>query len=203
MAPRIPDDDLPYDANGIREYGVMLHASAAQNRALRRFHAEIGLTDFSSRAHVSIHNFGEPQSLGEVMVRLSKLAIATAPIKIELDPDGAKPWGEGLAGGFKVSETDDLMAFNAAVNAALDPVTKSPRAPGRKFWPHLTAYLATDAHEAELAKKLLKSLNLGKGYVARSVQLTGRRGPARGGNYTTLATFHFGGLRVGPTDPPM
>ncbi|GEM_PF-1296231 len=199
---RIAADDLLHDRHGIREYGVMLHASARQNAALRRFHAAVGITDFATRAHVSVENFGEPSDLGEVMRRLSEIAISTRPIPIKLDPQGAKPWGKGGAGGFGVELTGPLAAFQKLVEQALSPITKSIHPPGRQYWPHVTAFLATDEHESARARKLLHGLDLGSGYVARSVELSGRRGPARGGNYTVLASFPFG-LRVGPDDPPL
>ena len=202
MSPRIPADDLPHDIYGIREYGVMLHANAKQRLALRRFHEATGLSDFATRAHVSVHNFGEPTDLGEVMVRLSKLAVDTKPIRVRFAVEGPSPWGSGAAGGSGVQEDQALLAFHRAVRQALDPVTKSLHPPGRKFWPHLTAYLATDPDEAKKAKRLLPRLDLGGGFVASSVELTGRRGPARGGSYTVLASFPFG-VRVGPADPSL
>lgn len=201
MAPRILADDLPHDNNGYREYGIMLHATEQQIQTLRKFHEAIGLSDFVTRAHTSVHNVAEPE-LGEVMARLSSIAVETQPIRIELDPEGAKPWGDGRAGGFGVVENAPLLQFHEAVVQALDPITKSLRQTGRKFWPHITAYLAADAEESERAKKLLPKLDLGPDYVARSVELIGRRGPARGGSYTVLASFPFG-VRVGPKDPPL
>lgn len=201
MSPRIPADDLPLDKHGIREYGVMLHASVKQNRALRSFHETIGLMDFATRAHVSIHNFGEPGDLGEVLRNLSELARTTKPIRVRFAGATASAWGKG-AGGFGVQEDEALLAFHEAVRQALDPVTKSLRPPDRKYWPHLTAYLAVSPDEAAKAEKLLPKLNLGSGFIARSVELSGRRGPARGGNYTVLASFPFS-LRVGPADPPL
>lgn len=199
---RIVTDDLPYDKHGIREYGVMLHASPRQNGVLRRFHAAVGISDFATRAHVSVENFGLPTDLGEVMRRLSEIAVFTRPIRIKLDPEGAKPWGKGGAGGYEVELTEPLSAFQAAVEKALSPITKSTHAPGRKYWPHVTAYLATDKIESARARKLLPELDLGSGYIGRSVELSGRRGPARGGSYTVLASFPFS-LRVGPLDPPL
>ena len=202
MSPRIPADDLPHDKHGIREYGVMLHASARQNGALRKFHAVAGISDFATRAHVSVENFGEPTDLGEVMRRLSEIAVRTRPFRIKLDPEGAKPWGKGGAGGYEVELTEPLSAFQESVEKALSSVTKSIHAPGRKYHPHVTAYLATDEVGSARARKLLPELDLGSGYIARSVELSGRRGPARGGSYTVLASFPFS-LRVGPADPPL
>ncbi len=200
MSPRIPEDDLPYDQHGYREYGVMLRAPLRQRRIIRRFHEAIGLSDFATQAHVSVWEFGQPRDLGEVMARLSLIAVKTRPFSIAFDVAGAKPWGEGFAGGFPVTQDLALMALREAVQSALDPIAKSTYPAGSRYRPHLTAYLAAAPEEAERAKRLLPELNLGAGYIAKSVELSARRGPARGGNYTVLASFPFG-LRVGPENP--
>lgn len=61
MAPRIPADDLPHDKHGYREYGIMLHATEQQIQTLRKFRESIGLSDFATRAHTSVHNVAEAE----------------------------------------------------------------------------------------------------------------------------------------------
>ncbi len=208
MSPRIPQDELPYDEHGYREYGVMLHVSGSQIRLLRKFHEAIGLSDFSTLAHVSVNNFDLPQDLGEVMARLSLIATKTRPFRVQLDPDGAKPWGDGSSGSFSVVESQALVELHRAIrDGAARPDNEAaaasrPEVHATSCCLPFTAYLAATAEEAECAKRLLPKLDLGAGYVARSVELSARRGPARGGNYTVLASFPFS-LRIGPESPPL
>lgn len=42
LSPRIPEDDLPHDKYGYREYGIMLHVTEQQIQTLRKFHEAIG-----------------------------------------------------------------------------------------------------------------------------------------------------------------
>ena len=86
-----------------------------------------------------------------------------------------------------------LMRLHDNVVAALDGIVKLIYAPDGAYQPHTTVLLSGTPAEVERAKQLGPALKLDPKLEVKSIELIGRIGPNRGGEYRVIASFPLTG----------
>jgi 2'-5' RNA ligase len=178
---------LPAGKYGYRVYGVMAHLSSGQQAAVLEFHRSIGVTDLATRPHCSIHNFYDPSDINLLRQRLAGAAAKSAPFMTEIDLKEFHTWPSGAA--FGVIPHPELMKLHDTVVAALDGIVKLIYTPDSPYSPHTTVLLSGTPEEVERAKKAAPLLKLKPQLEVRSIELIGRIGPNRGGEYRIITSF--------------
>jgi len=73
------------------------------------------------------------------------------------------------------------------------PLTKRLRPAESDYWPHTTVVLDMKPEEAPLAEDGLIQLDLSGEMKFESIELIGRVGPSRGGEYQILGSYPLSG----------
>ncbi|MDA1256863.1 MAG: hypothetical protein O3C10_03350 [Chloroflexi bacterium] len=73
------------------------------------------------------------------------------------------------------------------------PLTKRLRPAGERYWPHTTMVLDPKPGELERVESALPGLDLSGTMRFESIELIGRVGPSRGGEYKVLGSFPLSG----------
>ena len=184
---RVDANSLPNDKFGFRIYGVMAHLPEPQASQTREFHRLIGADDLATKPHCSIDNFWGPDDLDAVKAALTDVAKIHRPFETSIDFDDLNLGTWGCAYGLK--HNDDHFALQAAVRAAMVPLTKRLRPADTPYWPHTTMVLDAKPEEIPLMEPNLKKVDMTGTIRFESIELIGRVGPSRGGEYQILSSF--------------
>ncbi len=180
---------LPNDKFGYRIYGVMAHLPLRHANQVRRLHRMVGALDLATEPHCSIDNFWGPDSLDDVREALRRVAGTRRPVTTEIDFNGLEKGKWGAA--YSLKPVPDLLALHTAVVSALLPLTKRIYDPASEWWPHTTVLLDAKPGEMDRIDKALASIRLESKLRFESVELIGRVGPSRGGDYVILDSFRL------------
>lgn len=184
---RVDANALPNDKFGFRIYGVMAHLPEPQASQTRLFHKLIGADDLATKPHCSIDNFWGPDDLDAIKVALGKVASAHRPFETSVDFVDLRVGTFGCAYGLK--HDDDHLALQVAVREAMIPLTKRLRPADTRYWPHTTLVLDAKPEEHPLMEPNLQKIDMTGVMRFESIELIGRVGPSRGGQYQILASF--------------
>ncbi|MBI4305514.1 MAG: hypothetical protein HY678_04265 [Chloroflexi bacterium] len=182
---------LPNDKFGYRIYGVMAHLPLRQANQVRRLHRMVGALDLATEPHCSIDNFWGPKSLDDVKAALGKVTKFHVPFVTEIDFKDLDKGKWGAA--FGLRKTPELMALQRDVIAAVMPHTQRIFDPAGDYWPHTTVLLDAKPGEMEGIDAALASISLEPNFPVESIELIGRVGPSRGGDYVILDSFKLRG----------
>ena len=191
MSERVDANALPNDKFGFRIYGVMAHLPEPQASEVRQFHRLIGADDLATKPHCSIDNFWGPEDLDAVKAALADVASRHVPFETAIDFNDLRSGDWGYA--FSLFRDGDHFALQADVEQALIPLTKRLRPTGQPYWPHTTLVLDVKPQEIPLVEQHLINLDLSGSMRFESIELIGRVGPSRGGEYRVLASFPLTG----------
>ena len=184
---RIDSNSLPNDKFGFRIYGVMAHLPEPQAGQTRQFHSLIGADDLATRPHCSIDNFWGPDDLDAIKMALAEVASVHPPFETSIDFDDLRAGAWGCAYGLK--HDDEHFALQAAVQGEMVPLSKRLRPAGGTYWPHTTMVLDAKPEERPLMESNLQKVDMTGTMRFESIELIGRVGLARGGEYHVLSSF--------------
>ncbi len=188
MSERVDANALPNDKFGFRIYGVMAHLPEPQAGQVREFHRLIGADDLATKPHCSIDNFWGPDDLDKVKAALAEVAARHGPFETSVDL-GDLRWGCV----YTLKHDADHFALQAAVQEAMMPITKRIYPADQPYWPHTTLVLDAKPEEKPLFEANLSKIDMSGTMRFESIELIGRVGPARGGEYQILASFPLSG----------
>lgn len=191
MPALIDVNKLPNDKFGYRIYGVMAHMPLRQANQIRRLHRIVGALDLATEPHCSIDNFYGPESLDDVRSALRGVAKSLRPVSTEIDLKSLDMGKWGAAYGLK--QLPALIALHEGVVKALLPHTKRIFDPAGKYWPHVTVLLDAKPGEVDRIDAALAAIQLEPAVTFQSIELIGRIGPSRGGDYVVLDSFKLTG----------
>ena len=191
MANQFDANALPNDKFGFRIYGVMVHLPEPQASEVVRFHSDIGANDLTTKPHCSIDNFYGPEDLDAVKAALAEVASRNIPFDTSVDFNDLRSGDWGYA--YTLFRDGDHSALQADVEQALIPLTKRLRPTGQRYWPHTTMVLDMKPEEQPLVLPNLALLDLSGDMHFDSIELIGRVGPSRGGEYQILESFPLTG----------
>ena len=191
MAERVDANSLPNDKFGFRIYGVMAHLPEPQASQTRKFHQLVGADDLATKPHCSIDNFYGPDDLDAVKAALASVASKHPPFETSVDLDDLHSAEWGCA--YSLKRDEGHFALQSAVEEAMIPLTKRLRPPGSDYWPHTTLVLDAKPNEYPLFEENLPKIDMSGNMRFESIELIGRVGPARGGEYQILASFPLEG----------
>jgi 2'-5' RNA ligase len=191
VARLIDPDALPNDKFGYRIYGVMAHLPEPQASEVRKFHRLIGADDLATRPHCSVDNFWGPDDLDAVKAALANVAKVSPPFETEVDPEGTNIGKWGCALGLRREPT--LMRLHDAVVVAITPVTKRIYTEDSPYRPHTTVVLNAKPEELPKIEPNLSKIDMSGAMRFESIELIGRVGPARGGEYHVLESWKLDG----------
>jgi hypothetical protein len=168
------------DRYGFGRYSIVIHAPATIADAVGQFRAAIGMAHVITEPHVSLlsHLHGLAD-LEELVGRLRQMAAGERPVQVEFAEPELSINGDSATLGIRASA--DLLALRGAAGCLLQGVMRSSSSPDAPWRPHLTLYQGGDDETAAKAKRLGRSLDLGRGFTASSVDLVGRLGTPPGG----------------------
>jgi 2'-5' RNA ligase len=184
---RVDSNSLPNDKFGFRIYGVMAHLPEPQVSQTRKFHTLIGADDLATKPHCSIDNFWGPDDLDAIKTALGDVTAVHQPFETSIDFDNLRVDSFGCA--YELKPDDDHFALQAAVQAAIVPLTKRLRPASEPYWPHTTMVLDVKPEERLLMEANLEKVDMTGVMRFESIELIGRVGPSRGGEYQILASF--------------
>jgi 2'-5' RNA ligase len=195
MPTLINERTLPNDKFGYRIYGVMAHLPEPQAGEVRKFHKLIGADDLATKPHCSIDNFWGPDNLDDVKAAIASVAKVSPPFETEVEPGGTRigPWGCALT----LRSDPVLLRLHEAVKAALIPVTKRIFMPDTQYWPHTTIVLDAKPEEFPKIEPNLPKIDMSGVMRFESIELIGRVGPSRGGEYHVLESWRLKGSKRG------
>jgi 2'-5' RNA ligase len=191
MSERVDANALPNDKFGFRIYGVMAHLPEPQASQTRKFHQLVGADDLATKPHCSIDNFWGPDDLDAVKAALADVASRHPPFETSVDFDDLRSAAWGCAYG--LIHDDGHFALQAAVQEAMIPLTKRLRPADQPYWPHTTLVLDAKPEEHPLFEANLSKIDMSGTMRFESIELIGRVGPSRGGEYNILASFPLSG----------
>lgn len=187
QAENVDANSLPNDKFGFRIYGVMAHLPKPQASQTREFHRLIGADDLATRPHCSIDNFWGATDLEAIKTALAAVASGHRPFETSIDFNDLRVGAWGCAYGL---ERDyDHSALQAAVQAAMIPLSKRLRPADSPYWPHTTMVLDAKPEERPLIESNLQKVDMTGIMRFESIELIGRVGPSRGGEYQVLSSF--------------
>jgi len=191
MPALIDANALPNDKFGYRIYGVMAHLPEPQASEVKKFHKLIGADDLATKPHCSIDNFWGPDSLDDVKTALANVITASPAFETQVDPEltRIREWGCALT----LESAPDLLKLHESVKAAMVPVTKRIYTDDTPFWPHSTIVLDAKPEEFPKIEPNLKKIDMSGLMRFESIELIGRVGPARGGEYHILDSWKLEG----------
>lgn len=191
MSERVDANALPNDKFGFRIYGVMAHLPEPQASEILEFHRLIGADDLATRPHCSLDNFWGPDDLDAVKAALAMVASRNVPFEAGIDFNDLRSGDWGYA--YSLFRDGDHSTLQADVEQALIPLTKRLRPTGQPYWPHTTLVLDVKPEERPLVEANLTNLDLSGLMRFESIELIGRVGPSRGGEYRVLSSFRLTG----------
>jgi 2'-5' RNA ligase len=191
MPALIDVNTLPNDKFGYRIYGVMAHLPERQAEQVRKFHRIVGAHDLATKPHCSIDNFWGPPDLDAVKGALARVASSHAPFETEADPDDVRAGDWGCA--FSLKPVSGLQRLHEAVKTALIPLTQRIYPSDGAYWPHTTVLLDAKPEERPKIKPSLPKINMSGTMRFGSIELIGRVGPSRGGEYHILGSWPLTG----------
>ncbi len=187
MSEQVDEYALPNDKFGFRIYGVMAHLPERQAGQVRKFHRLIGADDLATKPHCSIDNFWGPEDLDAVKAALADVASSHPPFETSVDFDDPEIGDWGCA--YSLKHDDDHFALQAAVQQAMIPLTQRLRPADQPYWPHTTMVLDAKPEERPLIEPNLSKVDMTGTTRFESIELIGRVGPSRGGEYQILSSF--------------
>jgi 2'-5' RNA ligase len=191
LARVIDDTTLPNDKFGYRIYGVMAHLPEPQASEIRKFHKLVGADDLATKPHCSLDNFWGPDDLDAVKAAIAGVATRHRPFETEVDFSDTRIAEWGCA--YTLKSVPDHHALHDALITALDPITKRIYSIDSDYWPHTTALLDAKPDEYPRIRPNLEKIDMTGSMRFETIELIGRIGPARGGEYEILASFPLGG----------
>lgn len=191
MARVIDDTTLPNDKYGYRIYGVMAHLPEPQASEIRKFHKLVGADDLATSPHCSLDNFWGPEDLDAVKTAIAGVAAAHPPFETEVDFTGTRIAEWGCA--FTLQPDQTLVSLHDSLVRALVPLTERIFSADSPYWPHTTALLAAKPGEVPKMKPNLEKIDMSGSMRFKTIELIGRVGPARGGEYHVLESYKLGG----------
>ena len=165
----------------------MAHLPEPQASQVRQFHKLIGADDLATKPHCSIDNFWGPDDLDPIKSALESIASNHGPFETSIDFDGLRIGQWGCA--YSLKPVVPHLELQAAVQAAMMPLTKRLSQPGRPYWPHTTMVLDAKPEEFPLIEPNLAKIDMSGEMRFESISLIGRVGPSRGGEYQVLSDF--------------
>ena len=187
----VDDTTLPNDKFGYRIYGVMAHLPEPQASEIRKFHKLVGADDLATKPHCSLDNFWGQDDLDAVKTAIQQVAAVNPPFETEVDFSDTRIADWGCA--FTLKTVESHTALHDALVSALVPLTKRIFSADSPYWPHTTALLSAKPNEVPLMKPNLDKIDMGGTMRFESIELIGRIGPARGGEYHVLESYPLGG----------
>ena len=191
MPEKVDETALPDDKFGFRIYGVMAHLPEPQASQVRKFHRLIGADDLATKPHCSIDNFWGPEDLDAVKAALADVASSHPPFETSVDFDDLRTGDSYCA--YSLKHDDDHFALQAAVQQAMVPLTQRLRPADQPYWPHTTMVLDAKPEERPLIEPNLSKVDMTGTMRFESIELIGRVGPSRGGEYRVLSSFPLSG----------
>ena len=191
MARVIDDTTLPNDKFGFRIYGVMAHLPEQQASEIRKFHRLVGADDLATEPHCSLDNFWGPDDLDAVKSAIATVASTHSPFETKVDFSDTRIGDWGCA--FSLEPASGLVSLNAALVTALDPLTKRIYSIDTPFWPHTTALLSAKPDEVPKMEPNIGKIDMTGEMRFETIELIGRIGPARGGEYQILESYRLAG----------
>lgn len=191
MARVIDDTTLPNDKFGFRIYGVMAHLPERQANEIRKFHKIVGADDLATQPHCSLDNFWGPDDLDAVKTAIANVAAKSKPYETSVDFSDTRIADWGCA--FSLEPADELVSLHNNLVAALDPLTKRIFSVDGDYWPHTTALLSAKPDEVPRMESALEKIDMTGPMRFESIELIGRVGPARGGEYHVLESYRLNG----------
>ena len=191
MARLIDDKTLPNDKFGYRIYGVMAHLPERQASEIRKFHKLVGADDLATKPHCSIDNFWGPDDLDAVKAAIAGVAAKKGPFETEVDFSDTRIAEWGCA--FSLQPMEGLTTLHDEIVMALNPLTKRIFSLDNPYWPHTTALLSAKPHEIPLIEPNIGKIDMTGTMRFETIELIGRVGPARGGEYEILESFRLAG----------
>lgn len=191
MARLIDDTTLPNDKFGFRIYGVMAHLPEPQASEIRKFHKLVGADDLATKPHCSLDNFWGPDDLDAVKSAIAAVAKESSPYETQVDFSDTRVADWGCA--FTLEAADELVAINKRLVTALDPLTNRIFSVDTPYWPHTTALLSAKPDEVPKMQPNLEKIDMTGTMRFETIELIGRVGPARGGEYHVLESYRLGG----------
>ena len=131
------------------------------------------------------------EDLDAVKAALADVASRHTPFETSIDFNDLRSGDSGYA--YSLFRDGDHFALQADVEQALIPLTKRLRPTGQPYWPHTTLVLDVKPEEIPLVEQHLINLDLSRTMRFESIELIGRVGPSRGGEYRVLASFALNG----------
>lgn len=190
MAEGINSESLPHDKSGYRIYGVMAHLSDEQARAVKSFHLKIGVTDFATRPYCSIHNFYGPKDLNLVQGALAETALRHRPFNTRIDLSDLRWFPDGAA--YTIEAHPSLVELHEDVVSSLVGLVELLYPRDQAYWPHTTILLSATEEELREASEQVMNLKFAPLFQINSIELIGRVGPNRGGEYHVIQSFPLG-----------
>ncbi|MEO1020868.1 MAG: 2'-5' RNA ligase family protein [Pseudomonadota bacterium] len=176
------------DQYGFGRYSIVLHAPAATANEVQRFRVAIGIAHMTTEPHVSIvsHLFAL-QDREKLLIRLRDLAAELAAIRVTF----AEPLLHLTEGGAvaRIVASAELIAMRDATLWQLPGVVSMSQSPDASWQPHLTVYQSNSPEVRAKAERLSRTLNLGSGFEATSLDLVGRLGTPPDGIREIIATI--------------
>ena len=191
MARVIDDTTLPNDKFGYRIYGVMAHLPEPQASEIRKFHKLVGADDLATKPHCSLDNFWGPDDLDAVKAAIKRVANQHSPFETEVDFSDTRVADWGCA--FSLKPVEAHTKLHDALVTALDPLTKRIFSVDGPYWPHTTALLSAKPGEVPKILPNLEKIDLSGVMRFETIELIGRVGPARGGQYQVLESYPLSG----------
>jgi 2'-5' RNA ligase len=151
----------------------------------------IGASDLATSPHCSIDNFWGPDDLDAVKAALADVVTRHRPFETRVDFTDLKIGDRGCAYG--LVHVDDHFALQSSVQAAMIPLTKRLRPADQDYWPHTTMVLDAKPEERPLIEPNLPKVDMSGLMRFESIELIGRVGPSRGGEYKILDSFTLSG----------
>ena len=119
------------------------------------------------------------------------MAEQTKPYETSVDFSGTRIADWGCA--FSLNPVVELVSLHDSLVSALDPLTKRIYSLDSPYWPHTTALLNAKPDEIPGMRPTLGKIDMTGTMKFESIELIGRVGPARGGEYQILESFKLSG----------
>ena len=183
----IDEKALPNDKFGYRIYGVMAHLPEPQASEVRKFHRLVGADDLATKPHCSLDNFWGPPDLDAVKEALARVAASHPPFETEVDPADVRVRDWGCA--FTLRPAPGLLRLHESLKTALIPLTQRIFTPDTPYWPHTTVLLDAKPEERPRIRPSLPEIDMSGVMRFTTIELIGRVGPSRGGEYHVLESW--------------
>ncbi|MBI4305808.1 MAG: 2'-5' RNA ligase family protein [Chloroflexi bacterium] len=178
------------DQFGHSVYAVVLMAPQDQVQMVSKLRETIKLTRAMPPAHLTVRGtFYRIVDLGDVDRRIAGVATTARPFRVEFGDQTESNEGRNRSVAVKISEP--LRRLNADLERVINPVSRDAYG-ASAFDPHLTVYMDASPEQIAKGRVLCGFLDLGPGFLATSMSLIGRVGPAYGGRWVEVKRYRFG-----------